>query len=61
MPKALSGTALEVRGVSKTLAASAPVTNASLQIGAGEIHALIGPNGAGQDHPVQSDIRTVPD
>ena len=39
---------LEVRGVSKTFGGIRAVTNASLQVGAGEIHALIGPNGAGK-------------
>jgi branched-chain amino acid transport system ATP-binding protein len=48
MPKALTGTALEVLGVSKTFGGIRAVTNASLQISAGEIHALIGPNGAGK-------------
>lgn len=48
MPEGLKGTVLEVRGVSKTFGGIRAVTNASLQIGAGEIHALIGPNGAGK-------------
>jgi ABC-type branched-subunit amino acid transport system ATPase component/ABC-type branched-subunit amino acid transport system permease subunit len=48
LPKALSGTVLDVRGVSKTFGGIRAVTNASLQVGAGEIHALIGPNGAGK-------------
>src|SRR5262245_49032788 len=47
-PKALDGTVLEVRGVSKTFGGIRAVTNASLSVGAGEIHALIGPNGAGK-------------
>ena len=48
MPKALTGTVLEVRGVSKSFGGIRAVSNASLQVGAGEIHALIGPNGAGK-------------
>jgi ABC-type branched-subunit amino acid transport system ATPase component len=48
LPKRLEGTVLEVRGVSKTFGGIRAVTNASLQVGAGEIHALIGPNGAGK-------------
>jgi ABC-type branched-subunit amino acid transport system ATPase component/ABC-type branched-subunit amino acid transport system permease subunit len=48
LPKALSGTVLDVRGVSKTFGGIRAVTDASLQVGAGEIHALIGPNGAGK-------------
>ena len=48
LPKGLSGTVLEVSGVSKTFGGIRAVTDASLKIGAGEIHALIGPNGAGK-------------
>jgi ABC-type branched-subunit amino acid transport system permease subunit len=48
MPKGISGTVLEVSGVSKSFGGIRAVNNASLQIGAGEIHALIGPNGAGK-------------
>ena len=48
LPKGLDGNVLEVRGVSKTFGGIRAVTNASLQVGAGEIHALIGPNGAGK-------------
>jgi ABC-type branched-subunit amino acid transport system ATPase component/ABC-type branched-subunit amino acid transport system permease subunit len=48
MPKSLEGTVLEVRGVSKSFGGIRAVTDASLQVGAGEIHALIGPNGAGK-------------
>jgi len=48
LPKGLDGTVLEVHGVSKTFGGIRAVTNASLQVGAGEIHALIGPNGAGK-------------
>jgi branched-chain amino acid transport system ATP-binding protein len=44
----LEGTVLQVDGVSKKFGGIRAVTNASLQIGAGEIHALIGPNGAGK-------------
>ena len=47
-PKRLEGAVLEVQGVSKHFGGIRAVTNASLQVGAGEIHALIGPNGAGK-------------
>jgi branched-chain amino acid transport system ATP-binding protein/branched-chain amino acid transport system permease protein len=47
-PKALDGTVLDVRGVSKSFGGIRAVSDASLQVGAGEIHALIGPNGAGK-------------
>jgi len=47
-PDGLTGTVLEVKGISKHFGGIRAVTNASLQIGAGEIHALIGPNGAGK-------------
>ncbi|NOJ38343.1 branched-chain amino acid ABC transporter ATP-binding protein/permease [Bradyrhizobium australiense] len=47
-PKALEGTVLDVHGVSKSFGGIRAVTDASLQVGAGEIHALIGPNGAGK-------------
>ncbi|NOJ45447.1 branched-chain amino acid ABC transporter ATP-binding protein/permease [Bradyrhizobium archetypum] len=47
-PKALKGTVLDVRGVSKTFGGIRAVTDASVTVGAGEIHALIGPNGAGK-------------
>jgi branched-chain amino acid transport system ATP-binding protein len=48
MPERLEGTVLEVKGVSKQFGGIRAVTDASLQVGAGEIHALIGPNGAGK-------------
>jgi branched-chain amino acid transport system ATP-binding protein len=47
-PEGLTGIVLEVKGISKHFGGIRAVTNASLQIGAGEIHALIGPNGAGK-------------
>jgi len=48
MPERLEGAVLQVDGVSKKFGGIRAVTDASLQIGAGEIHALIGPNGAGK-------------
>jgi ABC-type branched-subunit amino acid transport system ATPase component/ABC-type branched-subunit amino acid transport system permease subunit len=48
MPEGLKGTVLEVNGISKHFGGIRAVTNASLEVGAGEIHALIGPNGAGK-------------
>ena len=48
MPERLEGTVLEVEGISKKFGGIRAVSNASLQVGAGEIHALIGPNGAGK-------------
>ncbi len=47
-PESLKGTVLEVKGISKHFGGIRAVSDASLQIGAGEIHALIGPNGAGK-------------
>jgi ABC-type branched-subunit amino acid transport system ATPase component/ABC-type branched-subunit amino acid transport system permease subunit len=47
-PKALTGTVLEVRGVSKKFGGIRAVHEASLDVRAGEVHALIGPNGAGK-------------
>jgi branched-chain amino acid transport system ATP-binding protein len=47
-PAGLNGTVLEVEGISKKFGGIRAVSNASLQVGAGEIHALIGPNGAGK-------------
>ncbi|MBR0718575.1 branched-chain amino acid ABC transporter ATP-binding protein/permease [Bradyrhizobium liaoningense] len=47
-PKALTGTVLEVSGVSKKFGGIRAVHDASITVGAGEIHALIGPNGAGK-------------
>ncbi len=47
-PKAATGIVLEVSGVSKHFGGIRAVIGASLQLGAGEIHALIGPNGAGK-------------
>jgi branched-chain amino acid transport system ATP-binding protein len=48
MLEGLQGTVLEVNGISKKFGGIRAVSSASLQIGAGEIHALIGPNGAGK-------------
>jgi ABC-type branched-subunit amino acid transport system ATPase component/ABC-type branched-subunit amino acid transport system permease subunit len=47
-PQARVGTVLEVSGVSKRFGGIRAVSNASLELRAGEIHALIGPNGAGK-------------
>jgi ABC-type branched-subunit amino acid transport system ATPase component/ABC-type branched-subunit amino acid transport system permease subunit len=47
-PKAGHGIVLDVSGVSKHFGGIRAVSGASLQLGAGEIHALIGPNGAGK-------------
>ena len=44
----IQGTVLDVQGVSKQFGGIRAVREASLQIAAGEIHALIGPNGAGK-------------
>ena len=66
-PKATEGTVLDVIDVSKHFGGIHAVSNASLQLCAGEIHALIGPNGAGKTtlfnlvsslfHPDQGAIR----
>ncbi|MGB9117349.1 ATP-binding cassette domain-containing protein [Bradyrhizobium sp.] len=48
IPESLKATGLEVKGVSKHFGGIRAVSNASLNIGVGEIHALIGPNGAGK-------------
>ena len=66
-PTAAQGTVLEVTDVSKHFGGIHAVSGASLQLGAGEIHALIGPNGAGKTtlfnlvsslyHPDQGTIR----
>ncbi len=48
IPDGVTGTVLEVSGVSKKFGGIRAVSGASLRIGAGEIHALIGPNGAGK-------------
>jgi ABC-type branched-subunit amino acid transport system ATPase component/ABC-type branched-subunit amino acid transport system permease subunit len=66
-PAAAQGTVLEVSDVSKHFGGIRAVSGASLQLNAGEIHALIGPNGAGKTtlfnlvsslyHPDQGTIR----
>jgi branched-chain amino acid transport system ATP-binding protein len=48
IPDGVTGTVLEVSGVSKKFGGIRAVSGASLRICAGEIHALIGPNGAGK-------------
>jgi ABC-type branched-subunit amino acid transport system ATPase component len=48
LPQGTQGLVLEVEGISKKFGGIRAVSNASLQIAAGEIHALIGPNGAGK-------------
>jgi branched-chain amino acid transport system ATP-binding protein len=48
MPERPEGMVLEVQGISRNFGGIRAVADASLQIGAGEIHALIGPNGAGK-------------
>jgi len=47
-PQGLRGMVLDVQGVAKRFGGIRAVSNASLQIQAGQIHALIGPNGAGK-------------
>jgi ABC-type branched-subunit amino acid transport system ATPase component/ABC-type branched-subunit amino acid transport system permease subunit len=47
-PPATQGTALDVQGVAIHFGGIRAVANASLTVGASEIHALIGPNGAGK-------------
>jgi len=47
-PEGLQGTVLAVQGVSKHFGGIRAVITASLQVDAGQIHALIGPNGAGK-------------
>ncbi len=47
-PEGLKGTVLEVKSISKHFGGIRAVSTASLQVGAGQIHALIGPNGAGK-------------
>jgi len=59
MPKALSGTALEVRGRLKNLWRHPRRDQRQAFNRRREIHALMAER-AGQDHPVQSDIRLYP-
>src|SRR5262249_44444063 len=66
-PDAAKGVLLEVDDVSKHFGGIRAISGASLQLGAGEIHALIGPNGAGKTtlfnlvsglyHPDQGAVR----
>jgi ABC-type branched-subunit amino acid transport system ATPase component/ABC-type branched-subunit amino acid transport system permease subunit len=48
VPKAAQGLVLDVAAVEKRFGGIQAVSDASLQLHAGEIHALIGPNGAGK-------------
>jgi ABC-type multidrug transport system fused ATPase/permease subunit len=52
-PQGRQGRVLDVQSVAKHFGGIRAVSNASLQVRAGQIHALIGPNGAGKDHLVQ--------
>jgi branched-chain amino acid transport system ATP-binding protein len=47
-PAGLTGTVLRVQNISKHFGGICAVSGASLEVGAGQIHALIGPNGAGK-------------
>jgi branched-chain amino acid transport system ATP-binding protein len=47
-PEGLTGTVLQVQNISKHFGGIRAVSRASLEVGAGRIHALIGPNGAGK-------------
>ncbi len=47
-PEGLTGTVLQVQNISKHFGGIRAVSGASLEVGAGRIHALIGPNGAGK-------------
>jgi ABC-type branched-subunit amino acid transport system ATPase component/ABC-type branched-subunit amino acid transport system permease subunit len=47
-PEHREASVLQVDGISKNFGGIRAVSGASLQVGAGEIHALIGPNGAGK-------------
>jgi ABC-type branched-subunit amino acid transport system ATPase component len=47
-PESPEGTVLEVMGIAKHFGGIRAVSGVSLEVGAGEIHALIGPNGAGK-------------
>jgi branched-chain amino acid transport system ATP-binding protein len=50
-------TALQVEGVRKSFGALRATDDVSLAVAPGEMHALIGPNGAGQDHAGLADRR----
>jgi ribose transport system ATP-binding protein/rhamnose transport system ATP-binding protein len=47
-PERATGTAIDIQSVSKTFGAIAALTDVSLTIGKGEIHAICGENGAGK-------------
>ena len=47
---------LEIRGVSKSFGGVKAVDGVSFMVEANEIHGLIGPNGAKQDHHDQPDF-----
>ncbi|XDZ65788.1 ABC transporter ATP-binding protein [Alphaproteobacteria bacterium LSUCC0684] len=51
---------LELQGVSKSFGALKATDNVSLDVRAGEIHALIGPNGAGKTTLVQQIYGAIP-
>ena len=51
---------LQVQGVTKRFGGLTAVNNVTLEVRRGEIFALIGPNGAGEDDPVQQHHGDVP-
>ena len=44
----MTGTMLQVRGLSKNFSGLAAVDEVSLEVKSAELHAIIGPNGAGK-------------